>query len=97
MRLIIQVREIKGHCPVYHMGDRFTIDESYKLTARKKICMHSLTSLMPYYVALSNGVSPKILGLTKQDDGKAFVQCLDPCEYTGGGTVTFQITRTELT
>lgn len=93
IRLTIEVHDIKGHCPVYHKGDRFTIDEGYKLKARKKICMHSLASIMPYYVALSRGVKPVDLGLANQDDGKAFVHCLDPCEHTGGGTVTFQITR----
>jgi len=93
MRLTIQVRDIEGHCPVYHKGDSFTIDEGYKLNTKKRICMHSLASIMPYYVALSRGVKPVDLGLAKQDDGKAFVHCLDPCEYTGGGTVTFKISR----
>jgi len=45
--------------------------------------------MMPYYVALSKGVDPKILGLAK-NNGKAYLQCLDPCEHTGGGTVIFE-------
>jgi uncharacterized repeat protein (TIGR04076 family) len=47
---------------------------------------------MPYYVALYRGVDPKELGLSK-DGRKAYVQCLDPCDYTGGGTVTFEIEK----
>ena len=47
---------------------------------------------MPYYVALYQGVDPTILGLAKGAE-KAHVQCLDPCEYTGGGTVVFEIER----
>ena len=51
--------------------------------------MHALASLMPYCVALSKGVSPEELGLGKED--VAYVQCLDPCKYTDGGTVVFEI------
>jgi len=92
MKLIIKVIKIKGTCPVYKVGDRIVIYEGYKLNLREtdNVCMHSLTSLMPYYVALSKGVDPKTLGLTKQGN-KAYLQCLDPCEITGGGTVTFEV------
>lgn len=92
MSLIIEVKEIIGNCPVYKKGDRIVIEEGYKvnLNETNAICMHSLASIMPYYVALSKGVSPKGLGLTKHGKS-AFVQCLDPCEYTGGGTVIFEI------
>lgn len=89
--LVIRVVQVKGFCPVYQEGDAFTISEGYKLRAEKAICMHSLASLLPYYVALSHGVNPKDLGLSLQDGNKAYVQCLDPCDYTGGGTVVFSI------
>ncbi|MBC7334312.1 MAG: TIGR04076 family protein [Actinobacteria bacterium] len=93
-KLIIEVKEINGNCPVYKVGDRIVLDDGYKvnLTQTSAICMHSLASIMPYYVALSNGISPSILGLTKKNaNDSAFVQCLDPCEYTGGGTVIFEV------
>jgi uncharacterized repeat protein (TIGR04076 family) len=48
--LIVKVKEIKGICPVYKRGDSFSILEGYKLKADKPICMHSLASLMPYYI-----------------------------------------------
>ena len=91
MELIIKVVEIKGKCPVYKVGDEIYLEEGYKLKSKGPICMHSLASIMPYYNALSNGVSPEKLGLGKKD--KAYVQCLDPCKYTGGGTVVFEIIR----
>ncbi|MBL7075247.1 TIGR04076 family protein [candidate division KSB1 bacterium] len=93
MKLIVRVHQIKGRCPVYQKGDEIIIRDGYVLEADKdqKICMHSLASLMPYYVALSRGVAAKDLGLTRCENGKAFVQCLDPCEFTGGGTVIFEI------
>lgn len=88
--LRIEVVQIQGHCPVYREGDNFFIEEGYKLHSKSFICMHSLNSIMPYYVALSRGVKPIELGLTKE--GKvAYVQCLDPCEFTGGGTVIFAL------
>ena len=54
--------------------------------------MHSLSAIIPYYVALNKGVNPKKLGLAKQGN-KIHVQCLDPCKYIGGGTVIFEIER----
>lgn len=41
-----------------------------KMSKAANPCMHSLAPMMPYYVALSNGVDPKILGLAK-NNGKA--------------------------
>ena len=90
--LVIQVMQIKGNCPVYKIGDAFRLIDGFKLVTEKLLCMHSLSSLMPYYVALSRGISPTKLGLAKK--GKiAYIQCLDPCKYTGGGTVVFEIKR----
>ena len=91
--LIVKVEAIDGRCPVYRLGDQFVIREGYKLCARRPLCMHALTSLLPYYVPLSHGILPKDLGLG--DVKRAYVQCLDPCEYTGGGTVVFAITKGE--
>jgi uncharacterized repeat protein (TIGR04076 family) len=90
--LVIQVVEVQGHCPVYQVGDRFHIREGYQLVADRPVCMHALTSLSPYYVSLSRGISPVDLGLAGSD-GAAYVQCLDPQRYTGGGTVTFSISQ----
>ncbi len=91
-KLIIRVLTIKGTCPVYQVGERIVIDEGYKLSLKEmdKVCMHSLASIMPYYVALSKGVDPKVLGLSKEGN-KAYLQCLDPCEFTDGGTVIFEV------
>ncbi len=90
-KLEIKVFEIKGSCPVYQVGDTFYIKDGFTLTAEKELCFHSLSSLMPYYVALSRDVPAVDLGLAKSGN-KAYIQCLDPCAYTGGGTVIFQIT-----
>jgi uncharacterized repeat protein (TIGR04076 family) len=92
MKLIIEVVEIQGNCPVYKLGNKIVLNEGYKVNLKEtdNICMHSLASLLPYYNSLSKGVNPVTLGLARE--GKdAYIQCLDPQEYTGGGTVTFKV------
>lgn len=92
--LRIEVVEIRGKCPVYNVGDAFLIIEGFKLLSSRPLCMHSLVSLLPYYVALARGLAPRELGLAR-DGETAYVQCLDPCSYTGGGTVVFAILHEE--
>jgi len=91
-KLIIKVLKIKGTCPVYKVGDKIVIDEGYKLNLKEtdSVCMHSLASIMPYYVALSKGVDAKTLALAREGN-RAYFQCLGPCELTGGGTVIFEV------
>ena len=91
-KLIIKASKIKGTCPVYEVGDKVVIDEGYKLNLQEtdNVCIHSLASIMPYYVALSKGIDPKTLGLAKEGNN-AYFQCLDPCDLTGGGTVVFEV------
>ncbi|MGQ9560839.1 MAG: TIGR04076 family protein [Candidatus Oleimicrobiaceae bacterium] len=92
--LRVTVHRIEGHCPVYRQGANFFLDQGYILAPGQgtPICLHSLASLLPYYVALFHGVPPTAIGLA-QEGTCAYVQCLDPCEITGGGTVTFRIER----
>lgn len=96
MRLIVEVIEISGNCPVYEPGDRIVLDDGYKVNMKEtdSICMHSLASLLPFYNALAKGVSAVELGLAKEGK-EAYVQCMDPKEYTEGGTVIFKISRVE--
>ena len=79
---------------MYSPGDTIVLDEGYRFNFQETahVCMHSLCAIMPYYIALFRGIEPKNLGLCR-DGPKAYVQCLDPCEYTGGGTVIFEIER----
>lgn len=92
--LVVQVIDIQGHCPVYAVGDSFCIANGYKLISAQPLCLHALQSLAPYYVPLSRGIAAAELGLSG-GDGAAYVQCLDPHRYTGGGTVTFRIARAD--
>lgn len=91
--LKVTVIEIRGKCPVYKQGDSFSLEQGYIIDPLKssRICMHSLASILPYHVALSNGVAPVSIGLNKKDENKAYLQCFDPFTYTGGGTVVFEV------
>ncbi|MEM3697961.1 MAG: TIGR04076 family protein [Candidatus Bathyarchaeia archaeon] len=94
-RLIITVKEIRGKCPVFKVGDTITV-ESPKIVINKtdNLCIHAFGSLLSMIVPLSHGVSFKQLGLAKEDGEKGYIQCLDPGKpYTDGGTVLFEIRR----
>ena len=44
MKLIIEVIEIEGKCPVYSVGDRIVLDEGYKVNLKEtdNICIHKI-------------------------------------------------------
>lgn len=89
--LTIQVCEIRGKCPVHKVGDKIVIDGArIVLEKTDAVCIHALSSLLHYTVALDEGVDPVKLGLSKEK-GKAYIHCVDPGEpYTSGGTVVFK-------
>jgi len=94
--LEIEVIEVRGKCPVHKVGDRIVIDgPRIVLDKTDALCIHALSVILHYAVALDEGVSPLKLGLTKEDDKEnAYVQCVDPWKpYTDGGTVIFRIRR----
>lgn len=82
---------------MYQVGNRIVLHHGYIMDPVKTdiACMHSLASILPFYVALAKGVRAKDLGLAKGNSDEAYVQCLDPCALTGGGTVIFEISRVE--
>lgn len=93
--LVVRVKEIKGRCPVYKVGDAFALESGHRLVTQIPLCMHSLASLLPHYNALQVS-RPDEWGLAGRDDRtKAYVQCLDPMAYTDGGTVIFEISRVD--
>jgi uncharacterized repeat protein (TIGR04076 family) len=92
--LEIRVCEIRGKCPVYKVGDRMVIDDpKILLDKTDALCVHALSTLLHYVVALDDGADPVKLGLSK-DKEHAYIQCLDPGKpYTEGGTVIFECRR----
>jgi len=92
--LKIEVCEIKGKCPVHRVGDKIMMDgPKIVLDRTDAVCVHALSSLLHYVIALDQGVDPRKLGLSK-DRNTAYIQCVDPGEpYTSGGTVIFKCSR----
>ena len=94
--LEIEVVEVRGKCPIHKVGDKIVIDgASIVLDRTDALCIHALSVILHYAVALDEGADPVKLGLTKPDDREnAYVQCVDPWRpYTEGGTVIFRIKR----
>ena len=94
-RLVISVKEIRGNCPVFNVGDKIVV-ESPKIVVEKtdNMCVHTFGSMLSMIVPLSRGISFKELGLAKEEGEKGYFQCLDPGKpYTNGGTVLFEIRR----
>jgi len=94
--LEVEVVEVRGKCPVHRVGDKIVIDgASIVLDKTDALCVHALSVILHYAVALDEGADPVKLGLTKPEDKEnAYVQCVDPWKpYTEGGTVIFRIKR----
>ncbi len=96
-RLILTVKEIRGKCPVFKVGDKIIIEEPEILTKKTDaLCIHAIGSMLSMLVPLSRGVSFKDLGLAKNGE-VGYIQCLDPGPpYTPGGTVIFEIRREKM-
>jgi len=92
--LEIKVCDIKGKCPVHKVGDKIVVDGArIVLEQTDAVCVHALSSLLHYVIALDEGVDPRKLGLSKEREN-AYIQCVDPGEpYTSGGTVIFRCRR----
>lgn len=94
--LEIKVCKIRGKCPVHRVGDRIIVDgPSIILNKTDALCVHALSTLLHYVVALEEGADLIKLGLSK-DKEHAYMQCVDPgTPYTEGGTVIFECRRIE--
>jgi len=92
---VLNVKEIRGRCPVHKVGDRIVVDSpKIDTTKTNALCIHALGSMLTMLVPLARGVSFKELGLAAQEGNVGYVQCLDPGPpYTLGGTVIFEIKR----
>ena len=96
--LEIRVREIRGKCPVYKVGDKIVIDDPRILLNRTDaLCTHALSTLLHYATVLEHDWCPVKLGLTRPEDPEhAYMQCVDPGRpYTEGGAVIFEVRRIE--
>lgn len=94
--LEIEVREIRGSCPVHKVGDKIVIDDpNILLDKTDALCTHALSTLLHYVTILEHDWCPVKLGLTTPENPeRAYMQCVDPGRpYTEGGTVIFECQR----
>jgi uncharacterized repeat protein (TIGR04076 family) len=97
-RLVITVKQIRGNCPVFKVGNKIVVD-SPKIVVDEtdNVCIHAFGCMLSMIVPLSHGVSFKQLGLAKEEGEIGYIQCLDPGKpYTDGGTVLFEIKREKI-
>jgi uncharacterized repeat protein (TIGR04076 family) len=94
-RLVITVKEIRGKCPVFKVGDKILIKSPHILPEKTDaLCVHALGSMLSMITALSHGIGFKELGLAHEEGDVGYIQCLDPGPpHTPGGTVVFEIKR----
>jgi len=93
-RLTITVKEVRGKCPIYKVGDKIIIDKFYINTKKSKnVCIHAISALSTLLSTFLHGTSAKELGIGKKKN-IGYLQCQDPGPpYTPGGTVLFEIKR----
>jgi len=94
--LEIEVREIRGSCPVHNVGDKIVVDNpNILLDKTDALCIHALSTLLHYVTILEHDWCPVKLGLTTPENPeRAYMQCVDPGRpYTEGGTVIFECQR----
>lgn len=90
MRVIFEVVEVRGRCPLYRPGERIIVEDFWLSEKSSRACIHALPALLHYALALREGADPEKLGLTRDGRG-AYIQCPDPGPpYTPGGTVIFR-------
>ena len=93
-RVVVEVVEIRGNCPVYRLGDKMVIEmPELVLGETSKVCIHALMAIQTFVQALARGFSAKALGIGDRDD-EGYAQCPDPGPpITAGGTVVFRLRR----
>ena len=93
---VIEVEEIGGKCPVYKVEDKIAINgPRIDMEKNDALCIHALSPLLHYIVALKEGVAPIKLGLSKEKDA-AYIQCVDSGKkilYRGRDGLSLNVTE----
>jgi len=87
-RVIIEVKDIKGKCPIYSLGDKMVIENQeliFDESTCSSVCMHAIGCLLTGY-----------MGIRMSQKGREWIaQCMDPgvAYDPEGGTVFFRIIK----
>ena len=88
MKIHVEVVEVRGHCVVHRVGDRFTID-GFRIQRGsmncEALCYHALSAIYGAYHLSRSGSAPR----------ESYAQCLDPGPPYApkGSTTIFKLTR----
>ena len=99
-RVIYEVEEINGSCPIYKKGDKIVIDSQYpaeviNLKESKAVCMRVLDNAWSHVIYQTG--SDKLLTYLGAGTGECRIACSMPGKpYTKCGYVMFRITRENL-
>lgn len=59
-RVVLTVKESKGDCPYYKVGDKLVIDGSLLVTNESdNVCLNALGAVLPYLTALNRETAPE--------------------------------------
>ena len=96
-RVIMEIKEVRGTCPLYKPGDQIILKDFYiNSNHSKNVCIHLLSAASTLLSAFIHGSSAKKLGIGDRED-VGYLQCPDPgSPYTKGGTVVFELRREQL-
>lgn len=92
--MTVSVKEVRGKCPLYQVGDKMVVDNFYINTQESNdVCVHAFSAMLSLLSAFAHGSSAVLLGIGRTDD-IGYLQCPDPgAPYTDGGTVLFELRR----
>jgi len=78
-RLIITVKEIRGNCPVFKVGEKIVI-QSPKMVINEtdNLCIHAFGCMLSMIVPLSHGTNFKQFKLNKNECGKRLCPMFGP-------------------
>ncbi len=98
-RVIYQVEEIRGECPLYEIGDKIVIDtepiETLNLKESDKVCMRAVDNMC--YRLVRTAASDDLLKHVVAVNGEYRIACPNPGPpYTPCGFVVFRTRREEL-
>ena len=93
-RVVATVKEVKGKCPIYHLGDKIVFEDFYaKASKSKDICIHAFVGASTLLSPFLHGISARDIGINMEPD-TGYIQCPDPGPpCTKGGTVIFELKR----
>ena len=93
-RVTATVKEIRGKCPLYTLGDKIVFERFYvKSSQSRDICIHAFSAMSTLLSALLHGTSARDLAIGSKPD-VGYIQCPDPGPpHTMGGTVVFELKR----